>query len=103
MDKPSGVKFDDGKTRWSLLPFDAVAAVVYILEFGAAKYSDRNWEKGMDWGRLFDACLRHLTAWWGGEAIDPETGKSHLHHAACCILFLIAYELRGVGNDNRPK
>ena len=63
---------------------------------------ERNWERGMDWGRVYAALLRHLFAWWGGEASDPETGKSHLHHVGCCVAFLIAYEARGTGKDDRP-
>lgn len=98
-----GRKDDGGKDPWGLLPFDAVRAIVKVLAFGAKKYSERNWEAGMDWHRPFDACLRHLTAWWEGEAADPETGYSHLWHAGCCVIFLIAYEIRGVGKDDRPN
>lgn len=97
-----GVKFDHGKAPWHLLPWDAVRAIVWVLMFGAKKYSDRNWELGMDWSRPFAALMRHMTAWWEGEAKDPETGYSHLWHAGCCILFLIAFELRGIGHDDRP-
>ncbi|HKE56465.1 MAG TPA: dATP/dGTP diphosphohydrolase domain-containing protein [Pyrinomonadaceae bacterium] len=49
-----GVKKDLGKLRWSLLPWDALEEVVKVLMFGASKYADRNWEKGMDWDRVFD-------------------------------------------------
>ena len=62
----------------------------------------RNWEKGMDWSRLYAAALRHLTAWWRGNDIDHESGLPHLAHALCCINFLLAYELRGMGRDDRP-
>ena len=98
----SGVKHDSGKLPWALVPWDAVRSIVKVLEFGAQKYGAFNWAKGMDWDRLFSATLRHLTAWWEGEKADPETGFSHLWHAATCLLFLIAYEIRGIGNDNRP-
>jgi len=54
----------------------------------AAKYAPHNWEKGIDYSRVYGALLRHMMAWWGGEDTDPETGLSHLHHAACCIMFL---------------
>lgn len=98
-----GVKNDDGKLPIHLLPTDALLAITEILDFGARKYAPRNWEKGMAWHRLFRASIGHLWAWWRGEAADSETGKSHLAHAGCCVLFLIAYELRNIGEDDRPK
>ncbi len=95
-------KYDSHKDPWHLLPTDAVRRIVAVLGFGAGKYGPRNWESGMAWSRCYAALLRHLTAWWEGEKADEETGMSHLWHAGCCILFLIAYELRGVGTDDRP-
>lgn len=97
-----GRKDDTGKLPWHLLPWDAVRSIVKVLQFGAAKYAPRNWEKGMDWERPYAACIRHLTDWWERAPSDPETGFSHLWHAGCCIVFLIAYEIRGVGKDTRP-
>lgn len=96
-------KFDDGKDPWHLVPWDAVKGIVKVLGFGARKYSERNWEKGMDWSRCYGALTRHLTAWWQGEDKDSETGYSHLWHAGCSLFFLIAYEERGVGKDDRPQ
>lgn len=98
----SGVKFDEDKVRMELLPPELLVGTAQILTFGAEKYSDRNWEEGMDWSRVFGALMRHMWAWWGGEHLDPETGASHLKHAACCIAFLMAYEERGTGKDDRP-
>ena len=99
----SGVKHDAGKLPLDLLPFDALDSVAAVLAHGAAKYEARNWELGMRWGRLFGAALRHLFAWGRGERLDPESGLPHLAHAACCVLFLLAYELRGVGQDDRRR
>jgi len=96
-----GIKFDEGKPAMELIAPEILVALGEILEFGARKYAARNWEKGMAWGRPFGACMRHLWAWWRGEDNDVETGKSHLWHAAYCIMFLIAYEARGVGTDDR--
>lgn len=97
-----GRKNDSGKLRWDLLPTDSLRELVRVLTFGANKYEDRNWEKGMDWGRCYAAALRHLTSWWDREEDDPESGISHLAHTLCCVVFLLSYKLRGVGNDNRP-
>lgn len=102
VDAAHGVKFDEDKLPWHLMPFDAVEAIGKVLQFGAKKYAPRNWEKGLPWSRVFSALMRHLSAWQQGEARDPETGYSHLWHAGCCIVFLIAYELRKTGIDDRP-
>lgn len=96
-----GRKDDGGKPRHDLIPPELNDAVARVLAFGADKYGARNWEKGMSWGRPFAALMRHMWAWWGRDARDPETGMSHLWHAACCIAFLIALEARSVGVDDR--
>lgn len=98
-----GHKDDRGKVRMELIPPELLEAVGDILTFGAEKYADRNWEYGMKWSRPFGALMRHMWAWWRGENNDPETGRSHLWHAACCIAFLVAYEARGDGEDDRWK
>lgn len=98
----SGHKDDRDKIRMELIPPELMTSVGDILTSGAKKYDDRNWEKGMKWSRVYGALLRHLNAWWGGETKDPETGRSHLWHAACCITFLLTYEIRKIGEDDRP-
>lgn len=98
-----GRKDDAAKARHDLIPPELPDAVAQVLAFGAGKYGERNWERGMAWGRPFAALMRHMWAWWGGEARDPETGMSHLWHAGCCIAFLIAYEARHDGVDDRPR
>lgn len=98
-----GVKFDGGKPRWDLLPPDALDDVAKVLTYGAAKYAPRNWEKGMDWGRLIAAQMRHLAAFQSGEDVDPESGLHHLAHASCCALMVHALFLRGAGSDDRSE
>ena len=104
-DKPTGReegrKDDAGKVRVELFPGEALFAISKVLTFGAIKYADRNWEKGMSWGRVFGALMRHMWSWWRGEKTDPESGLSHLHHAGACIIFLICYEQWEVGRDDR--
>lgn len=90
-DKP--IKDDDNKTDWSLMPFDVLAEVNKVLEFGAKKYTANNWKigKGLGTKRVLNACLRHIFAYMRGEKLDPESGLPHLSHAACNILFSIYY------------
>lgn len=89
-----GVKYDNDKPQWSLLPFKALREVVDVLTYGAKKYAPDNWKKVPNAKqRYIDAGFRHFTAYAGGEKLDPETGKSHLAHAMCCLLYLLAFEV----------
>lgn len=98
-----GVKFDQDKIATDLLPFDALEGTARVLAYGKKKYAARNWEKGMAWGRLFGAALRHAFRWAMGEEIDPESGLPHLDHFTCCALMLSALVKRKVGTDDRAK
>ena len=95
------MKFDGGKPPLGLIPRSALIAEANVLAFGARKYAKHNWRGGMDWSRLIDAALRHITAFNDGEDADPETGISHLAHARCCLGFLIEYAEKGLGRDDR--
>lgn len=99
-----GVKYDEGKLRYDLMSVQANEGLVRVLTFGANKYEPRNWERGIGFGRVFGAAMRHLWAWWRGEDYDPESGLHHLHHAACCIHFLQHYAVDGRydQHDDRP-
>lgn len=95
------MKFDGGKRRYTLLAWDAIGALVDVLEHGAKKYAPNNWElvaRGGDGRqRYFDAIQRHIVAWWMGESDDPETGLPHLAHAMADVMFLLANDLRTRG------
>ena len=88
-EKKLGMKFDQQKTQWHLLPFREVEEVVEVLMYGAKKYLPFNWEHVNPKRRYFNACLRHVLARLRGERFDKESGKTHLSHAACCLLFLM--------------
>jgi len=89
-DSMSGLKYDGNKLDWCLLPWKEVEEAVEVLTIGANKYSPDNWKRVPNrLDRYFSALMRHTTAWVNGEQNDPETGKSHLAHAMCCLLFLM--------------
>lgn len=96
-------KNDGGKSRFSLIPLDSLLEINAVLDFGARKYDDHNWAKSESISRYYDACMRHLMAWFSGQDNDPETGLNHLAHAGCCILFLLAIHKRGTAIDDRPN
>lgn len=89
-----GVKYDNDKPMWDLLPEEAEAAIVDVLTYGAKKYDADNWRKVPDLTRRYYAALRrHLHAYRLGEKVDPESGHHHLAHAACCLMFMLQYEI----------
>lgn len=84
-----GKKFDSKKLDWSLLPVECVEEIVKVLHFGARKYSRDNWKLvDSPEDRYYAAAMRHLVAWKKGHKRDKQSGKSHLAHAGCCLLFL---------------
>lgn len=98
-----GRKDDAGKTRFDLVPPDVEEALAKVLTKGAAKYGARNWEQGFAWGRAYAAARRHLRAFWAGEDVDTDSGDLHLAHALCSIAFLLAFQMRKIGTDDRPR
>lgn len=98
----TGVKYDAGKPRYDLLPVWPMKQVALLYGMGAAKYSDRQWELGMRYGKVYAAMQRHATAWWDGETHDPEDGQHHLASVVWCALALMEYEHRKTGEDDRP-
>ena len=97
----TGLKFDLGKLRHSLLPAGTVTEILKVLEYGAKKYSENNWrlvDNARD--RYYDAALRHITDWYEGNPKDSETGLSHLAHASCCLLFLLWFDLNETKNKS---
>lgn len=90
-----GRKFDGNKIQYGLLPPLALKATAEILTFGAEKYEPDNWKYVPDSKRrYFDALQRHLWAWKDGEQNDLETGKNHLAHAMCCLMFLYEHDVK---------
>lgn len=79
-----------------------------VLGWGARVYGTKNWRKGMDWDRLYNATLRHLKAYLRGEVLNHEHHEEHgsftahhLSHAATNIMFLRTYMREGLGRDSR--
>lgn len=77
-----------GKPRFDLLPVPALRRLADLYGRGAAKYGDRNWEKGMPFSRVYASALRHLFAWAEGV----QDGEDHLAGAAFNLLALIFYD-----------
>jgi hypothetical protein len=74
-DFPTGSRRDTrkGKPRFDLLPWPVLERWAALMERGAGKYGDRNWEKGQPVMRYFDSGIRHAYQWLCGE-----TSEDHL-------------------------
>ena len=95
------IKDNRSKARVDLLPSGPLVEIARVLTYGAKKYKPHNWRLGLPWGDTYASMQRHLVAWNDREDIDPESGLRHLAHAGCQLLFLLEYELRRTGVDDR--
>lgn len=95
-------KLDDGKARYDLIPAAPLQALAEVYTFGAKKYEDRGWEKGIKWSRIFAAIMRHLWAFWRGETVDRESGLPHAAHAAFGCFALMEFAITHRELDDRP-
>lgn len=98
-----GIKYDQGKQRFDLIPFDLLLDEQKVWEYGAEKYEPNNWRKGMPMTQPLNAALRHLTSYLMGEDKDPESGVSHLAHALTSIRIAQNTEKYYPEMDDRQK
>jgi hypothetical protein len=96
-------KTDSGKRRFSLLPVQPLLDAIDVLEFGAKRYGDYNWQKGFEWTAMYNAALRHLTAWFEGEDNAEDSNLNHLAHAMVNLMFLLVFRNTHKEMDNRPS
>lgn len=72
-----------GKGRFDLIPTYPMKRLARLYEAGAAKYGDRNWEKGQPLMRYLDSASRHLNNLIAGE---PEED-----HASAIVFNIFGY------------
>lgn len=89
------------------VPLEAIAAAATSMEYGARKYTNRNWEKGLPWQQMIDSLKRHIDDFERGHDYDDGSDGSGLHQV-CMIMasamMLTASVVRGIGEDDRlPK
>ena len=84
-----------------LWPTTASAMGSIALLNGALKYGRSNWRGiGVRASIYFDACSRHLAAWFEGEECDEE-GVPHLASALACLAILVDAQAVGKLKDDR--
>jgi hypothetical protein len=117
-DVKQGLRYDTGKLRYDLFEPFAMQQLAMLFTKGAAKYADRNWEKGMKWSRMMAAVKRHIAEYESGKDFDFDpncetckagtcvnhTGVLHTVQAAWGMLGLTSYyKLFPQGDDRAHK
>lgn len=97
----AGDRFNIGKLKWSLVSFKSLEPMVRVLMFGASKYDDHNWKKGLKYTEVAESLQRHLNAFIDGENHDPESKLSHVGHILCNAMFLSYMSLFREDMDDR--
>lgn len=87
----------------SVLPLRVLSGVALALLEGARKYGRHNYRRvGVRASVYMDAAGRHLSAWWEGEDIDPDSGLSHIDKAIASLVVLRDCMHAGNWVDDRP-
>lgn len=94
---PTGAEKDlKGKPRFDLIPPEAMKALAEVYSLGAAKYDDRNWEKGIPFSIALGALKRHLNEFELGEKVNIADGNlEHVAHVMWWAVALVTFTRRG--------
>lgn len=103
------LKYNSGKPIMSLVRPEFTLALADCLTYGAEKYNEERGDtpnylksEGFNYSTIYDSLQRHLSSFWSGEDIDPESQKNHLILAAANLMFLYTYSIsKEKGKDDR--
>ncbi len=98
-----GIKFDDEKIRYDLIPSDSLHELAKVYTHGSQKYQDNNWRKGIKWSKILGGIERHYNAFKRGQNIDPDSGLLHLAQVAWGAFTLLNYIKTHPELDDRIK
>lgn len=87
MQEKKALRYDEGKTDWTLLDFPSIEPAVKVMTYGAKKYERDNWKNKLDDPRQHLRCaMRHLISIIQGQETDPESGERHSGHVICNMM-----------------
>lgn len=103
--KPTNPKDSVGirKVPMHVVSMPVVMEMALGMMEGGRKYGSHNYRvAGVRGSVYFDAAMRHLSAWWEGQDIDPDSGLSHITKAMSCLHVLRDAMMNDMWNDDRP-
>ena len=87
--------------RYDLIPIGPLNQLAELYGKGAEKYDEHNFRKGYEWSKSYAAAMRHMTAFWNGEDIDPEMGLPHVICATFHMFALVEFMAEHPEFDDR--
>jgi len=92
------------KVPMSRVPVAPLLEVAVALHEGNVKgYRGHNWRvAGVRASIYYDACMRHLMAWYEGQDLDPDSGVSHVTKAIAGLMVLRDAMILDNWTDDRP-
>lgn len=104
--KPTNPKDAIGSRKarsWSSISWHVLREVSIAMLEGAMKYGRHNYRPaGVRASVYYDACLDHMTKFWEGEDIDPDSKLSHVTKAITSLVVLRDSMISGNWVDDRP-
>lgn len=91
------------KIDTTLVPYELIVSAAIGLNYGAIKYTSRNFEKGLSYKSLCGSIERHNKAIMDGEFIDSSSGIPHYTLLASSIAMLCHNIMQERIVDNRPE
>lgn len=103
-EQEEGLKFDEGKLLFSLVPPEVIKLLTHVLTFGAKKYKPDNWKNVEPFQERYqNAMMRHENARLQGEIFDPETGILTIGHELTNLVFLAWKQIEEHGYTKDEK
>ena len=104
--KVKGVREGLGLPYTRFIPMESLAAASASFEYGAKKYTSRNWENGLPWQQMIDSLKRHVEDFERGMDYDDGPRGSGLPQVSMIMasaMMLTASVMRNIGEDDRVK
>lgn len=104
--KDTNPKDSVGIRKWRqfcTIPFTVMWEIGVAMLEGARKYGRHNYRvAGVRAHVYIDAAVGHISQWWEGEDIDPDSGVSHITKAIASLVVLRDAMIQGKCVDDRP-
>jgi uncharacterized HAD superfamily protein len=101
-ERGKGLRFNRDKLRVDLISPLVTDEFAKVLTYGAKKYGERNYQKGMPWMTVVASLERHIKEFKHGIDVDDESKCLHLAHVIANAGILIEYyKLYPEGDDRQ--